>query len=283
MNRVVRARVISLLAAAVLLIPAPAAQPVRAADVPEGVVEQARYVFGWNGVTAAIAEFTLALRFPEGRPTFHFEGRAETTGAVDIIWRMRDTVSAMTDGRTLVPHSFRLFRHENSKRIDLEVMNDTEEGKFRIRRTKQGRLRTGSVPSEGVYDPVSAMLLLRQKRLRKGDVETVRVLEGKRIYAVTMESLGRERIQAGRRALPAIKLRAAYRSEDGKHSSENDGISHAYIWVADQPTHEILRIEADAGLGVIFGERMEEGGARIAPAPGALKGGPQGTTGVAGL
>ncbi|MDP3937465.1 MAG: hypothetical protein Q8R92_04930, partial [Deltaproteobacteria bacterium] len=70
MNRAVRVRVISLLAAAALLIPAPPAHPVPASDAPERVVEQARYVFGWNGVTAAIAEFTLALRFQEGRPTF---------------------------------------------------------------------------------------------------------------------------------------------------------------------------------------------------------------------
>lgn len=256
------ARLLPLLLAAALLVPAPAgAAPAAQPDAADGVVEQGRYAFGWNGLTAAVAEFKLFLRFPDGRPTFHFEGSARTTDAVDLFWRMRDTFDSVIDGRTLRPERFQLLRRENAKRIDVVVVNDTVEKKFRIRRTKRGTLRQGSIPSPGVYDPVSAMLLLRQKPLEKGDVESVRVLEGKRVYVIRIKSLGKERVDVDGKVLRAVKLAASYRSEDGRRSSEDDGIRNAYIWVADEPTHALLRLEADAPLGVVFGERLQGGGA----------------------
>lgn len=259
MKRTGRARLFSLFLAFAPILPAHAAAP--ADEAAGSVVEKARYIFGWNGVTAAVAEFTLSVRFSDGPPTFLFDGRARTTEAIDLFWRMRDSVHAVVDGRTLSPRRFSILRHENSNRSHVELVNDTVEEKLRIRRTtKKGRIAQGSVPSEDLYDPVSAMLLLRQKRLHKGDTETVRVLEGKRVYFVTVRSLGRDKIQLGSKSVRAIKLRLHYRSEDGRRSSEEDGISQTHIWVADEPTHEILRLEAESGLGTIFGERVEAKG-----------------------
>ena len=96
----------------------------------DGIIEQSRYVFAWNGITAAVAEYTLTRRIVEGRPTLHFTGRARTTEGIDLFWRMRDSVLALIDGATLAPRRFQLFRRENEKRIDLDVVHDLEEEKF---------------------------------------------------------------------------------------------------------------------------------------------------------
>ncbi len=222
----------------------------------DGIIEQSRYVFAWNGITAAVAEFTLTRRIVEGRPTLHFTGRARTTEGIDLFWRMRDSVLALIDGATLAPRRFQLFRRENENRIDLDVVHDLEEEKFRISRLKGDRLKKGTLPSRGVYDPVSAMLVLRQKPLKPGDVETIRVIEGKRIYELTLKSLAEERILVGKERVPAIKLAMTYRSEDGRRSSEADDIRYAHFWVGEEEAHPILRLEARVPLGVISGERV---------------------------
>lgn len=222
----------------------------------EGIIEQFRYVFAWNGFTAAVAEYTLTRRIVEGRPTLHFTGRARTTEGIDLFWRMRDSALALIDGATLAPRRFQLFRRENKKRVYLDVVHDLEEKKFRISRLKGDRLKKGTLPSRGVYGPVSAMLVLRQKPLKPGDVETIRVMEGKRIYEITLKSLARERILIGEERVPAIKLAMTYRSEDGRRSSGADGIRYTHIWVGEEAAHPILRLKTRVPLGVISGERV---------------------------
>ncbi|MFQ5457789.1 MAG: DUF3108 domain-containing protein [Myxococcota bacterium] len=234
----------------------PSGDAVRSDAPREGVLERSRYVFDWNGLTAGEAEFTLSRTLEAGTPTLHFNGRARTAEGIDLLWRMRDSVVALIDGRTLGPRRFQLFRRENRKRIDLDMVHDLEEGKFRISRSKGDRVRKGTVPSAGVYDPVSAMLVLRQKRLRPGDAEAIRVLEGKRVYEVTLTSLARERIAQGGRKLRAIKLALTYRSEDGRRSSDADGIRYTHLWVGDTAGHPLLRLKAGAFAGVISGERV---------------------------
>ena len=221
-----------------------------------GIIEKSRYVFAWNGISAAVAEFTLTRSMVEGHPALHFTGRARTTEGIDLFWRMRTSVLALIDGATLAPRRFQLFRRENEKSIDVDVVHDIEEQKFRISRKKGDRLKKGSLPSSGVYDPVSAMLVLRRKPLTPGDVEIIRVIEGKRIYEITLKSLARERILLGEKSIPAIKLAMTYRSEDRRRSSEVDGIRYTHLWVGETAAHPILRLEAQAFLGLISGERV---------------------------
>ena len=220
------------------------------------LVEKSRYVFGWNGLSAAVAEYTLSRGFHDGHPVLEFEGKARTTEMVDNLWRMRDSVTAQTDARTLLPRRFQLLRRENSTRLDTLLVHDPQEGKFRVERFKRGLLRKGTLPSDGVYDPVSAMLLVRREGLPPGKTRVIKVTEGKRIYEVTLRSLKRERIVAVGREVPALKIALDYRATDGSASSADEGITSTFLWVSDDPDHQILRLEADALLGTFFGERV---------------------------
>lgn len=235
--------------------PPPAGTSPAQATVEE-VIERGRYVFDWNGLPAAAAEFTLARRVEEGRPIFRFEGSARTTEGVDLFWRMRDSVLALVEERNLVPLRFHLFRQENQTRVDLKVVHDLEEEKFRIVRTKRGRVRRGTLPSRGVHDPVSAMLAVRREALAPSQTRVLKVTEGKRIYEVTLRILRRERIVVGGKFRRALKIAAGYRALDGSGSSAEDGLRDARLWVSDDPGHEILRLEVEALLGVITGERV---------------------------
>jgi hypothetical protein len=220
------------------------------------VVEKSQYVFGWNGLPAAVADYTLSRRLRDGRPVLDFQGKARTTEVVDHLWRMRDSVLAQTDARTLSPRSFQLLRRENKTRLDTLLVHNPEEKKFRVERFKRGRLRKGTLPSAGVYDPVSAMLLVRREGLAPGKTRVIKVTEGKRIYEVTLRSLKRERISIRGRDFPALKIALDYRALDGSVSSADDGIKSTYLWVSDDPDHHVLRLEADSLLGVFFGERV---------------------------
>jgi hypothetical protein len=188
------------------------------------VLERGRYIFGWNGIPAAVAEFTLSRRVHEGRPVLHFEGNARTTEQVDYLWSMRDTVMARTDARTFVPRRFELFRRENDTRLDTVIVHDEEESKLRVERLKRGTLRKSSFPAGNLYDPVSAMLLLRSDSLSLGKTRTIRITEGKRIYELILRVLARERIRLNGESLPTLRLAVRYRALDGSVSSEEDGI-----------------------------------------------------------
>ena len=169
---------------------------------------------------------------------------------------MRDSVIALIDEETLVPRRFQLFRRENKKRIDVTVDHDLEENKFRIQRNKSGKVRTGTLPSQGVYDPVSAMLMIRRANLSPGRSHTIQVIEGKRIYEIDLTVLQREKIDVDGIEVRALKLSADYRAIDGSSSSANDGLKYMHIWVSDDAKHEILRIEVHTRVGVILGERV---------------------------
>ena len=226
------------------------------APAGERVLERARYIFGWNGLPAALAEFTLSRRVRDGRAILHFEGTARTTDQVDFLWRMRDSVIARTDARTLIPQRFELFRRENDSRLDTVIVHDEEESKLRVERLKRGTLRKSSFPARGLYDPVSAMLLLRRDGVSPGTTRTIRITEGKRVYELVVRGLGRERIRLDGKSVPTLKLSLHYRAIDGSSSSEDDGIRSTYLWVSDNPKHALLRMEAESPLGTFFGQRL---------------------------
>jgi hypothetical protein len=222
----------------------------------EEVIERGRYVFDWNGLPAAAAEFTLARRVEQGRPILRFEGSARTTEGIDLFWRMRDSVLALVQERNLVPLRFQLLRQENQMHVDLKVVHDLEEEKFRIVRIKRGRVRRGTLPARGVHDPVSAMLAVRREPLAPGQTRILKVMEGRRIYEMTLRVLGRERIMAGGKSRRTLKITMDFRALDGSGSSAEDGLRDARLWVSDDPAHEVLRLRVEALLGVISGERV---------------------------
>jgi len=251
------------LGAALLLAPVRASSgPARVAvagaqaSADERVIERSRYVFGWNGIPAAVAEFTLSLGAHEGRPVLHFEGNARTTDQVDYIWSMRDSVMARMDARTFVPRRFELFRRENDTRLDTVIIHDEQESKLRIERLKRGTLRKSSFPSRDLYDPISAMLLLRSHALSPGSSRKIRITEGKRIYELALRVLARERIRLNDESVPTLKISIRYQALDGSASSEEDGIRSTTLWVSDDDGHALLRMEAESPLGVFFGERV---------------------------
>jgi hypothetical protein len=248
------------LGAGAILVPLSARSgPTRTAEpvsFREGLVERSRYIFGWNGIPAAVAEFTLSRQMKDGRPILHFQGNARTTEAVDTLWRMRDSVVAHTDAATYVPRRFEMFRRENDEKVDTLIVHDFDESKLRVQRMKRGTLRKGSFPAAGLYDPVSAMLLLRSDSLAPGATRKVRVTEGKRIYDVVLRVLSRERIRIDGKEIAALKLSAGYSALDGSTSSVDDGIRRAFIWVSDDDRHQVLRVEAEAPVGIFFGERV---------------------------
>lgn len=226
------------------------------ASAGERVLERARYIFGWNGIPAAEAEFTLSRQDHDGRPILHFKGSARTIDKVDYLWRMRDNVMARTDARTFVPQRFELFRRENDSRLDTVIVHDEEEGKFRVERLKRGTLRKSSFPAQDLYDPISAMLRLRRDGLSPGTARTIRITEGKKIYELAVRALGRERIRLHGESVPTLKLSIHYRAVDGSSSSKDDGIRSTTLWVSDDPAHVLLRMEAESLLGTFFGERV---------------------------
>jgi len=225
------------------------------ASADERVLERSRYVFGWNGIPAAVAEFTLSLEVHEGRPVLHFEGNARTTEQVDFLWTMRDSVMARTDARTFVPRRFELFRRENDTRLDTVIVHDERESKLRIERLKRGTLRKNSFPSRDLYDPISAMLMLRSDALSPGSSRKIRITEGKRIYELALRVLARERIRLNDESVPTLKISIRYEALDGS-SSEEDGIRSTTLWVSDDDGHALLRMEAESPLGLFFGERV---------------------------
>ncbi len=236
--------------------PTDAARVAEPASLREGVLERARYIFGWNGIPAAVAEFTLTRRMDDGKPVLHFEGSARTTEQVDYLWSMRDSVTARTDAHTFVPRRFELLRRENDTRLDTVIVHDEVESKLRVERLKRGTLRKSSFPAQDLYDPISAMLLLRSDTLSPGSVRKIRITEGKRIYELILKVLAREKLRLNGDPVRAVKLSVRYRALDGSTSSEEDGIRSTTLWVSDDDEHALLRMEADSPLGVFFGERV---------------------------
>ncbi len=213
---------------------------------------QLEYTFGWNGVTAATAEFKFSKTADD---QFRLEGRGQTVGFAHSLWNFEASHFSLTDARTLRP--ILVKETESAKGKNGETQLDfTPEGVDSRRDEHRGsssQTKTRRFDFPNVVSLNSALLFLRSQRLADGEVQRVVVYPQTSAYLCTVTVSGRERITVPSGSYEAIKL-DLHLNKIGKNREllPHKKVKRATVWLSDDADRVILRAEVQVFVGTVF-------------------------------
>ena len=158
--------------------------------------EKASYRASWNGVAVASAEIeTTPITF-EGRKSYRVRIDAKTSKGLDLIWRMRDTITSTFDAKSLAPLRFVFSQRENSRVIDTEAKFNQKEKKWAVNRWQEGRKpRVYDFDSNNTLDPITAVYLARSIDFNVGEKLFFNVFGGRHQYLLELNVEKREPVE----------------------------------------------------------------------------------------
>jgi len=226
-------------AAAPLPVPASSPKDSPAASVPgwAKTPEELVYRVDFLGITMGYARFRYEGKVSiAGKPAYHLNVRAWTSGALSYIYPINDTIDYYLDAETLAPIR-QEFTHTERERDDVALYNQ-ETGKitYRYRQTGEIRKEVDTVPS--VYDPVSVAYYFRWRDLGVEN-RPRNMYGGRKVYQISSRILGNERIRTERGEVDTIAVLPIIR-RDGKPDNKGD----LKIWFSNDERRVPVRLYA---------------------------------------
>jgi hypothetical protein len=125
--------------------------------------EKEVYRATWNGmISVATAEIQTTTTNVDGRKVFHVRVEAKSSRALDLIWKMRDTITSTFDAKALAPSKFTFSQRENAKVIDTDARFDQTTKRWAVNRQQVGkRAKVYQFDSNNTLDPITAIYLAR--------------------------------------------------------------------------------------------------------------------------
>jgi hypothetical protein len=133
--------------------------------------EKEVYQATWNGmISVATAEVHTVPKVIDGKMVYQVRVEAKTTAALDLIWRMRDTISSTFEAKGLLPTRFTFNQRENSRVIDTEARFNPTTNQWAVNRQQVGKKnRLYNFDSNNTLDPITAVYLARSTDFKVGD------------------------------------------------------------------------------------------------------------------
>ena len=170
--------------------------------------EKASYRASWNGVPVATAEIETTPIIFEGKKSYRVRIDAKTSKGLDLIWKMRDTITSVFDAKSLAPARFVFSQRENARVIDTEAKFNQQAGKWAVNRWQEGRKpRVYDFDSNNTLDPITAVYLARSIDLNVGEKLFFNVFGGRYQYLLELNVEKKEPVELESGALvQAFKL-----------------------------------------------------------------------------
>jgi hypothetical protein len=158
--------------------------------------EQASYKASWNGVPVATAEIQTAPVTVEGKKFYRVRIDAKTSRGLDLIWKMRDTITSTFDAKSLAPSRFVFSQRENSRAIDTEAKFNQASKKWSVNRWQEGKKPTVyDFDSNNTLDPITAVYLARSVDLKIGEKLSFNVFGGRYQYLLELKVEKKEPVE----------------------------------------------------------------------------------------
>jgi Protein of unknown function (DUF3108) len=220
--------------------------------------EKASYRASWNGVPVATAEIeTTPITF-EGRKSYRVRVDAKTSKGLDLIWRMRDTITSVFDAKSLAPARFVFSQRENSRVIDTEAKFNQKAKKWAVNRWQEGKKpRVYEFDSNNTLDPITAVYLARSIDLSVGRKLFFNVFGGRYQYLLELSVEKKEPVELESGAvIEAFKLvpKLTNLTKKGYAGRMNE----AAIWVSADERRIPVKFWSKMFAGNVYMELVEE-------------------------
>jgi hypothetical protein len=226
---------------AAVLPPVPTTPPkeTRDASIPEWAKspEELVYRIDFIGITMGYGRFSYKGRvLLAGKPAYHLNVRAWTSGVLSFIYPINDTIDYYLDTETLAPIRQEYTHHERGK--DDVALYNQETGRITYRYRQSGKVRkqVDTVPS--VYDPVSVAYYFRWRDLGVEN-RPRNMYGGRKLYQISTRLLGNERIRTEHGEVDTVAVVPVIR-RDGKPDPKGD----LKIWFSNDERRVPVRVYA---------------------------------------
>jgi hypothetical protein len=220
--------------------------------------EKEVYRATWNGmISVATAEVHTTPTMVDGRKVYQVRVEAKTSRALDLIWRMRDTISSTFDAKALLPSRFTFNQRENSRAIDTDARFDPENKRWAVNRQQVGKPpRIYHFDSNNTLDPITAVYLARSTEFKVGDKLYFKVFGGRYQYLLELFVEKKEHV-----ALEAGKTIEAYRIVPRVQNITKKGyasrFNEATIWISADERRLPIKLSSKIAFGSVHLELMD--------------------------
>jgi hypothetical protein len=234
--------------------------------------EKAVYRGSWNGLfSVATAEIHTMPATVGGRQVYKVRVEAKTSTALDLIWKMRDTIHSTFDAKALNPSSFSFHQRENSRVIDTEARYNESTKRWVVNRQQVGKRRKSyEFDSENTLDPLTAVYLARSLDFKTGDRLYFKVFGGRYRYLLELHVERKEPV-----TLKSGKTVEAYKIIPRLQNITKRGyakrLNEAVVWISADERRLPIKLSSKITFGSVYVELIEDTRATEATAIGPAK------------
>lgn len=232
----------------------PEAMPVYQPKVyPFATGEKEVYRASWNGmVSVATAEVQTVPTVIDGKKVFQVRVVAKTSKALDLIWKMRDTISSTFDAQALSPSRYTFNQRENSRVIDTDARLDPASKRWSVNRQQAGKKpRIYEFESQNTLDPITAVYLARSIDFKVGDRLYFNVFGGRYRYLLELFVEKKEpvRLESGK-SVEAFRI--IPRAQNITKNGYADRLNNAVIWLSDDERRLPVKLSSKMVFGTVY-------------------------------
>jgi hypothetical protein len=243
---------------AVATLPAPEKVPVyQPKYYPFDGGEKSVYKASWNGIPVATAEISTISHVIDGKKFYTVRVEAKTSAALDLIWKMRDTITSTIEAKALAPSRFTFSQRENRKVIDTEARFDRSAKKWFVHRDERRKIIKYEFDQPpNVVDPITAVYLARSQDFKVGDHLYFNIFGGKYRYLLDLEVERREKIQIASGTVDAFKI--VPRIKNLMKHGYAERLNEASVWISADERRIPVMLSSKIFVGNIYIERIED-------------------------
>ncbi len=220
---------------------------------PAAIGEKLTFHIRWGIIDAGEAVLeALPFQSLNGKPTHHFVLNLKTTSAVDLFYKVRDTIESYTD----LDISRSLFYRKQAMgkdKKDVKVHFDWENQKASY--SNFDRPRDAIDIESGAFDPLSALYGIRSKPFAAHSEISFPITDGKRCFLGKAKVIKQEEIMIGGTAYDTYLIEPELVHFDGVFKeSKNPELK---IWLTADDRKIPVKIECKVVVGSITGELVD--------------------------
>lgn len=221
--------------------------------------EKGVYRASWNGLfSVATAEVVTTPGMVDGKKVYRVQVNAQTSRALDLIWKMRDTITSTFDAKALTPAHFNFIQRENTRAIETDAKYDPNTKRWAVNRQQVGkRPKIYQFDSNNTLDPITAVYLARSTDFKVGDRLYFKLFGGRYQYLLELFIEKKEPVE-----LESGKIIEAYRIIPRIQNTTKNGyarrLNEAVIWISADERRLPIKLTSKIVFGSVYLELIQE-------------------------
>lgn len=208
-----------------------------------------RVHYGFINAGESVVEVSPQVHRVNGHPCFRVNVTGRTTGAFDMVTRIRDVWRSDIDTSAIIPHQFYQKKQEGGYRREEQVTFDHDSHTAICQKLNDQKERYEKNVPMHVQDVISGFYFLRTidyDKLQPGDVVGVKAFYDKELYDMRVKYRGKGTVKTKFGKIRAFKITPMM-----PKNKLFDGEESIRIWVSDDANKIPVKVEVDLFVGAI--------------------------------